>query len=74
MKRWQYKVIQHRVLSGIGGTEPEEDPQREALLNRYGHDGWELVAATLQGYRRESDPTVFQGYSLFTYYLKREKH
>ena len=73
MRRWQYKVIQQRVLVSVGGSETEEDRGREALLNRLGHDGWELVSVTLQTYRREYDPTAMQGYALFTYFFKREE-
>jgi hypothetical protein len=73
MHRWQYKVVQHRVLVGLGGSEPEEDRVREELLDRYGRDGWELVSVSLQSYRREYDPTALQGYSFFSYFFKREE-
>ena len=73
MRRWQYKVVQHRVLVGVGGSEPEEDRGRQVMLDRYGRDGWELVSVALQSYRREYDPTALQGYSFFSYFLKREE-
>jgi hypothetical protein len=72
MRRWQYKVVQQRVLIGVGGADPEEDRMREAMLDRYGSEGWELVAVTQQSYRREYDPTAMQGYSQFAYFFKRE--
>jgi hypothetical protein len=43
------------------------------MLDRYGRDGWELVSVALQSYRREYDPTALQGYSFFSYFLKREE-
>jgi hypothetical protein len=73
MRRWEYKVVQQRVLIGIGGADPDEDRSREAMLDRYGSEGWELVAVTHQSYRREYDPTAMQGYSYFSYYFKREE-
>jgi Domain of unknown function (DUF4177) len=73
MRRWQYKVVQQRILVGAGGSEPEEDRVREALLDRYGREGWELVSVSLQSYRREYDPTSLQGYSFFSYFFKREE-
>jgi Domain of unknown function (DUF4177) len=72
MRRWQYKVVQQRVLIGIGGADPEEDRMREAMLDRYGSEGWELVAVAQQSYRREYDPTAMQGYSQFSYFFNRE--
>jgi hypothetical protein len=72
MRRWQYKVVQQRVLIGIGGADPEEDRMREEMLDRYGSEGWELVAVAQQSYRREYDPTAMQGYSQFSYFFKRE--
>jgi hypothetical protein len=72
MRRWQYKVVQQRVLIGIGGAEPEEDRAREAMLDRFGSEGWELVTVLHQSYRREYDPTAMQGYSYFSYFFKRE--
>lgn len=73
MRRWQYKVVQQKVLLGMGGPEQEEDRAREVILERYGNDGWELVAVTHQSYRREYDPTAMQGYSHFSYFFKREQ-
>jgi hypothetical protein len=72
MRRWQYKVVQQRVLIGIGGVDSEEDRAREALLDRFGSEGWELVAVSQQSYRREYDPTSMQGYAQFYYFFKRE--
>lgn len=72
MRRWQYKVVQAKALLGVGGSEPSDDPQRGALLDRYGIDGWELVTVAVQGYRRDYDPTALQGYTFFTYFFKRE--
>ncbi len=73
MRRWQYKVVQQKTLLGMGGTEGDEDRTREAMLNRYGSEGWELVSVALQSYRRDYDPTALQGYSFFSYFLKREE-
>ena len=72
MRRWQHKVVIHRVLTGqlIGGS--AEDSEREEMLDSYGRDGWELTSVILQGYRREGDPTLFYGYTFFHYYFKRE--
>jgi hypothetical protein len=72
VRQWQYKVVKQRVLVGLGGPEPEEDPERTALLERYGRDGWELVSVVVQSYRREYDPTALYGYSFLSYFLKRE--
>ena len=72
MKRWHYKVLVHKILVGKGDSELIEDPEREAILNRLGHDGWELVSVVQQSYRREYDPTTLYGYTFFSYYLKRE--
>ena len=72
MRKWQYKVVRQRLLLLPGDPAPEEDPLREALLNSYGERGWELVAAFSHAYRRDSDPLSLQGYSLFSYYFKRE--
>jgi hypothetical protein len=71
MARWQYKVLVHKVLAGIGDAEVNEDPEREAFLNRYGAEGWELISVVQHSYRRESDPTVLYGYTFFSYYLKK---
>ncbi len=73
MRRWQYKVVQQKILLGQGGTEAEEDRKREAMLDRFGREGWELVSVALQSYRRDYDPTAMQGYSFFSYFLKREE-
>jgi hypothetical protein len=73
MRRWQYKVVRERVLTGIGGPEPEEDRAREAMLDHYGKQGWELISVAHQSYRREYDPTAMQGYSFFSYFFKREE-
>ena len=75
MRRWQYKVVQQKVLLGVsvGGPGPEEDREREALLNRFGHEGWELVGVSQQGYRRDYDPTSLQGYTFFSYFFQREE-
>ena len=73
MRRWQYKVVQHRTLLGMGGSEPEEDRTREAMLDRFGRDGWELVSVAQQSYRREYDPTAMQGYTYFSFFFKREE-
>ena len=73
MRRWQYKVVQHRSLLGGGGSELLEDREQEALLDRFGNDGWELVSVAVQSYRREYDPTSLQGYSTFSYFFKREE-
>ena len=72
MRRWQHKVVIHRVFTGqlIGGS--AEDSEREEMLDSYGRDGWELTSVILQGYRREGDPTLFYGYTFFHYYFKRE--
>jgi hypothetical protein len=72
MRRWQYKVVQTKVLFSVGGSEFVEDTAREGLLNGYGQDGWELVSVGVQSYRREYDPTALQGYSFFSYFFKRE--
>jgi len=72
VRHWQYKVVKQKVLVGTGGSEPEEDPERGALLERYGRDGWELVSVVHQNYRREYDPTALFGYSFFSYFFKRE--
>ena len=72
MRRWQYKVLVHKVLAGKGEAELSEDPDREAVLDRYGEEGWELVAVVQQSYRREYDQTVLYGYTFFSYYFKRE--
>lgn len=72
MRQWQYKVVKQRVLVGLGAPEPEEDPERTALLERYGRDGWELVSVITQSYRREYDPTALYGYSFLSYFFKRE--
>jgi Domain of unknown function (DUF4177) len=74
MRRWQYKVVQHKSLVGAGGgSEPQEDREREAFLDRFGREGWELVTVSVQSYRREYDPTALQGYSFFSYFFKREE-
>ena len=73
MRRWQYKVVQQRVLIGAGGSESEDEREREALLNRLGQEGWELVSVAFQSYRRDYDPTAFQGYTFFSYFFKREE-
>jgi len=72
MRRWQYKVVQDKVLLTLGGSEPAEDLARETMLNKYGQEGWELVSISVQSYRREYDPTSLQGYSFFSYVFKRE--
>ena len=73
MRRWQYKVVQQKILSTMGRSELDEDRQREAVLNSFGQDGWELVSVTHQSYRRDYDPTTMQGYSFFSYFFKREE-
>jgi hypothetical protein len=73
MRRWQYKVVQQKVLLGMGGPEAEEDRARQEILDQYGRDGWEMVSVAVQGYRREYDPTALQGYSFFSYFFKREE-
>jgi hypothetical protein len=72
MRRWQYKVLQHKVMIAVGRSEPLEDPMQEEILDRYGLDGWELISVSVQSYRREYDPTSLQGYSFFSYFFKRE--
>jgi hypothetical protein len=72
MRHWQYKVVQQKVMLGMGSADAEEDPSRQELLDRYGKDGWEMLSVAIQSYRREYDPTALQGYSFFTYYFKRE--
>jgi Domain of unknown function (DUF4177) len=71
MIRWQYKVVQQKALPGQQGQEQEDHSEREALLNRYGQDGWELVAVSSQSYRRDYDPTALQGYTTYSYFFKR---
>jgi Domain of unknown function (DUF4177) len=71
MRRWQYKVVIDKVLAGQMTPGSSEDSDREQILNAYGRDGWELVSIVVQSYRRESDPAVFYGYTIFRYYLKR---
>jgi hypothetical protein len=73
MRRWQYKVVQQKILLGQGGSDGDEDRNREAMLDRYGREGWELISVVQQSYRREYDPTAMQGYSFFSYYFKREE-
>jgi uncharacterized protein YjhX (UPF0386 family) len=73
MSRWQYKVVEHKSLVGGAGSELREDREREAFLDRFGRDGWELITVTVQSYRREYDPTALQGYSFFSYFFKREE-
>ncbi len=72
MTRWQYKVLVHKVLVGKSEVELSDDTEREAILNRYGHEGWELVSVVQQGYRREYDPTSLYGYTFVSYYFKKE--
>lgn len=72
MRRWQHKVVIDKILAGQMVPASSEDFEREEILNSYGQDGWELVSVVLQSYRRESDPTVFYGYTFFRYYFKRE--
>jgi hypothetical protein len=72
MRRWQYKVVQQKILLGQGGSEAAEDRNLEAMLDRYGREGWELVSVAMQSYRRDYDSTSLQGYSFFSYFLKRE--
>jgi hypothetical protein len=72
MRRWQHKVVIDRVLAGQTTPDSSEDSEREEILNSYGRDGWELVSVVLQSYRRESDPVVLYGYTIFRYYFKRE--
>jgi hypothetical protein len=64
--------VQHKVLTGVSGTGPAEDPVQEEMLNQYGRDGWELTSVSVQSDRREYDPTSLQGYSFFSYFFKRE--
>jgi hypothetical protein len=72
MRCWQYKVLVHKVLVGKSDAELMEDTERGAFLDRYGREGWELVAVAQQSYRREYDPTALYGYTFFSYYFKRE--
>jgi hypothetical protein len=72
MTRWQYKVLVHKVLVGKSEVELTDDAEREAILNRCGHEGWELVSVVQQSYRREYDPTSLYGYTFFSYYFKKE--
>jgi hypothetical protein len=72
MRRWQYKVVQQRVLIGLAEAAGEEDRLRQEMLDRYGSEGWELVTVVQQSYRREYDPTAMQGYSYYAYFFKRE--
>jgi hypothetical protein len=72
MRRWQYKVVIDKVLMGQKIADLAEDSEREAILDSYGRDGWELVSVVLQGFRRESDPLVMYGHTLLRYYFKRE--
>lgn len=72
MPRWQYKVLVHKVLVGKGDADLMEDDDRENILNRLGHEGWELVSVVQQSYRREYDPTSLYGYTFFSYYFKRK--
>jgi hypothetical protein len=71
MRRWQYKVVIDKVLAGQMTPGSSDDSEREQILNAFGQDGWELVSVILQSYRRESDPAVFYGYTLFRYYFRR---
>jgi hypothetical protein len=71
MRRWQYKVVIDKVLAGQMTPGSSEDSEREQILNAYGRDAWELVSIAVQSYRRESDPAVFYGYTIFRYYFKR---
>jgi hypothetical protein len=73
MRRWQYKVVEQKVLSTGGRAEFEESPSRGAMLERYGSEGWELVAVTQQAFRREYDSTSMQGYAYVSYFFKREE-
>jgi hypothetical protein len=73
MRRWQYKVVQQRVLLGVGNPDAEEDTGRAMMLDRHGHEGWELVTVIQQSYRREYDPTAMQGYTFLSYFFKREQ-
>lgn len=72
MRRWQYKVVIDRILAAHATPGSSEDHEREQILNTYGQDGWELVSVLLQSYRRESDPAIFYGYTVFRYYFRRE--
>ena len=71
MIRWQYKVVQQRVLPSQKGKELDDHPEREVLLDGYGRDGWELVTVSSQSYRRDYDPTALQGYTTYSYFFKR---
>jgi len=72
MRRWQHKVVIDKVLSRQTTSDSSEESEREELLDSYGQDGWELVSVVLQSYRRESDPVVLYGYTIFRYFFKRE--
>jgi hypothetical protein len=54
MVRWQYKIVQQRTLPGHQGQELEDHSEREALLNRYGQDGWESRRRPAAGWRWHS--------------------
>ncbi len=71
MTRWQYKVVVHKVLANQNVPDSYEDLERQATLNLYGRDGWELVSVVLQTYRRDSDSMNAYGYTYFSYYLKK---
>ena len=71
MAQWEYKVVVHKLLTGVPASTFTSDLERASLLNTYGAQGWELVAVMNQSYRRESDPTALYGYTILSYFFKR---
>jgi hypothetical protein len=72
MCRWEYKVVVHKGLVAPFSPELFEDQERAEMLNRYGQEGWELVAVVIQSYRRDTDPTILYGYTFMSHYFRRE--
>ena len=74
MAQWEYKVIVHKLLTKVPDENFSADIERTSFLNVYGAEGWELVSVLNQNYRRESDPTALFGYTIASYFLKRQAH
>jgi len=72
MRRWQHKVVVHKILAKAITADLSEDQGRQEILDRYGQEGWELVSVVLQSFRRETDPTSLYGYTFLNYYFKKE--